>query len=319
MLTKPFLAKCCDRNSLPKLHPTSGSPEDWFSNEILATHNLSGISFDFFVNWHLNPPSITPIIWVKRILSPDYNYQKVIENVDNTFVKEFGEKQLKVFESFAKNNHLKIQFIIFNDELDWSNADSDILVIDFKIVDNGQFIFGHSLITIDEFKNKIRNYSGGPVQIGAKGLIYGTSNLECYLSGTNSLYPGDADLILLDEKSRPICILEFKKHTLNTSILSQQLSNYYPKPDGRKYDRLAILKNYLSDYNANIPILNIYYPTRNHCKEGRLELLKGNAGNLYTNAASNFPLPGTRSNDEYNLIIEKVKKAIGYHHSLLSK
>ncbi|MEO6820255.1 MAG: hypothetical protein ABI266_01350 [Ginsengibacter sp.] len=316
MLKKPILAKCCDRNSMPKTHPTSGSPEDWFSKEILAKHNLSGISFDFFVNWHLNPPSITPIIWIKRILSSQYSYPQAIANIKNTLVKEFGEKQLEVLKAFAKNNHFKIQFIIFKDELYWKDRASEILIVNFKIDENEQFIFDTLLITMDEFETTIRNHSGGSVQIGSKGLIYGTSNLECYLSHTNSLYPGDADMIILDENCKSICILEFKKHTLNSSIESQQLANYYPDPDGRKYNRLAILKEYLKPYNANIPLLNIYYPTRSHFKEGRLELLKGSADNLSTKAASNFALPDIHSIDGFNSIIEKVKRAISYHHSL---
>ena len=86
MLTKPFLAKCGDRSSMPKSHPSSGSPEEWLSDEMLAPHNLSGITFDFFVNWSATPNSITPVIWLKRILLPEFSYQQVLENLENILI-----------------------------------------------------------------------------------------------------------------------------------------------------------------------------------------------------------------------------------------
>ena len=41
-----------------------------------------------------------------------------------------------------------------------------------------------------------------------------------------------------------LAILEFKKHSSNQkypNLEDQTLSNYYPTPDGRKYDRLSLL------------------------------------------------------------------------------
>jgi hypothetical protein len=173
----------------------------------------------------------------------------------------------------------------------------------------------HSIISIESFKELIRYNSGGPVQIGSKALIYGTSNLECYLSGTNSLYPGDVDLILLDRSNKPVGILEFKKHTLSTPISKQRLANYYPYPDGRKYNRLSILKDYLSNESNTVPFFVIYYPTNSECTEGRLELLHGAANNLSTKTASNFALPINNSHKEYSKMIDKLKKAIAYHYN----
>jgi hypothetical protein len=161
----------------------------------------------------------------------------------------------------------------------------------------------------------IRSYSGGPIQIGSKGLIYGTSRLECYLSSTDSLYPGDVDLIVLNPNNRPSAILEFKKHTLATNIREQKLSNYYPRPDGRKYDRLELLREFISGDGGNVPLLVLYYPTNSAFTEGRLELLKGNTGHLATKATGNFLLPTDKSHDKYNNIVSKIVKAIEYHHN----
>lgn len=89
-------------------------------------------------------------------------------------------------------------------------------------------------------------------------------------------------MIILDSENKPQGILEFKKHSLTTSISEQCLSNHYPKPDGRKYNRLSILKDYLSSADNQIPILVVYYPTNPSFTEGRLELLQGKTGYLST-------------------------------------
>lgn len=51
MFLSPYLAGCADRELMPKSHPKSGGPENWFSADALAHHNYYGLSFDFFVNW----------------------------------------------------------------------------------------------------------------------------------------------------------------------------------------------------------------------------------------------------------------------------
>ncbi|CAN5820608.1 hypothetical protein BH10BAC2_BH10BAC2_27230 [soil metagenome] len=317
MLTKPYLAKCADRNSMPKSHPTSGSPEEWLSNSMLSQINLTGISFDFFVDWNANPNAITPVIWIKRILLSQFSYQQLIQNLDEIIILEFGINYLNLLDAFARNNQFTVQFVIFRDDLDWAQNTSEILFVNLVNANANIISFTTNLISIDIVKNLIRQHSGGPIQIGAKGLIYGTSNLECHLSHTDSLYPGDVDLIILNNESKPLCILEFKKHTLNNSISLQRLSNYYPNPDGRKYNRLAILKDYLNETGLNVPIFIVYYPTNPAFTEGRLELLQGNIGNLSTKVASNFDLPVDNSNEEYIKIINKLVKAIEYHNSLV--
>lgn len=317
ILSKPFLAKCGNRSELPKSHPESGCPEHWFSETWLNEHALTGITFDFFVDWSSTPFSLSPEIWIKRIVSPAVNYEDVIENIEEILIKEFGVQQLKTLNNFGVKNNLKIQFILFKDAMDWTDNAQDILVA--ELVSTGDaFTFNPTIITLENLKTSIQKHSGGPVKIGSKGLFYSTSNLECHLSRTDSLYPGDVDLIILDKEGDPVCILEFKKHTLDTSISDQKLSNYYPKPDGRKYNRLAILKEYLSKKNGDIPIFIVYYPTKASFREGRLELLKGEAGNLFTRAASNFPLPGSILREEINPVIGKLLKGILYHHAQIA-
>lgn len=316
MFKSPFLAKCSDRNSMPKQHPTSGAPEDWFSAQMLEKFNLSGLTFDFFVDWSATPPVITPIIWIKKVLDSKFSYKSLIEQLNINMTNELGMLYLNVLESFRVQSDLTVQFIVFKDELNWKENDSTLLVINFCGLVEDEFEFTYEEISIDTFKTIIQKHSGGPIKIGSKGLYYGTSNLECFLSHTNSLYPGDVDLVVFNEDVQPIAIIEYKKHTLSTPISQQQISNYYPRPDARKYNRLSILRDYLNKINPNIPIFILYFPTQDHFTEGRLELLKGDTNALETRAASNFDLPKSKTEAEYNALIKKLLKAITYHNSL---
>ncbi len=142
------------------------------------------------------------------------------------------------------------------------------------------------VISLDNVKDSIRALSGGPVTIGTKGLIYGTSALECYLSQSDALWPGDVDSVLWSHTTNSaVALLEFKKHTLTTPISSQELSSYYPNPDGRKYNRLAVLRDHLS---ANLPLFVIYYPTNTMHDTIKIERVVGPYGGLRASKNSVF-------------------------------
>jgi len=282
MFANPISARCDDTAVAPKVRPISGSVENWFSDEILRRHQLFGLTFDFFVNWSLSPPAITPAIWIKKVLSPNHDYAHVIANLDFIMISELGESYLDLIRSFGSDHNLTIQFILFKYKLDWCLDSSELLIIQLNNRKLSDTIFKAEKVTIVDLKAQIRQYSGMPINTGKKGLTFGTSNLECYLSCTNCIYPDDGDLILLNSKKQPIAIVKFKKHTLRSSITDQKLANYYPTPNARQYNRLSILKDYLSEKYPRIPMLNLYYPTTRNFNEGRLELLKGETGKLTT-------------------------------------
>lgn len=305
----PYLAKCGDRLTMPKSNPVSGSPEDWFSNNVLELNKLRGISFDFFINWAA-VPSLTPILWIKKVVKPEFSYSQVIDVLSDTLIAEFGDEYLYCLKEFALAYKLRVQFILFRDDYNWADSNSNILMVDYVIDAERTFQFTALLIPIEEFKSTIRDYSGGKVNIGSKGLTYGTSNLECYLSGTDSLYPGDVDLIIFNQSSTPICIFEFKKHTLHSPISLQKLSNYYPNPDGRKYNRLAILQQYLNTPDFQLPLVVVYYPTNESETYGRMELLQGHPSNLSTKAACNFRLPASKTLTDFSSVFSVIMKEI---------
>lgn len=132
------------------------------------------------------------------------------------------------------------------------------------------------------------------------------------MSKTDSLYPGDADLLLLNEDNKAVCILEFKKHTLSSPISEQCFTNYYPRPDGRKYKRLALLRDYLaSKSNSRILFFVLYYPTQTYIEQQwKLEIIEGNAFSLRATDSFTFELPADKSDNEYKKVIEKISQVI---------
>ena len=314
-LSKPILARCNDRSVLAKEHPTAGNPDIWFDNKHLTHHNVIGCSFDFFIDWSATPNKVSPTIWIKRVLSPPHSYQSISSDISNILFTEFGVAHLKAISTFCVSFRLECKILIFRDDYDWSDDNSELMFVTIteSSVANNSFEF--EIIPLSTLKNQIQQYSGGPVVIGHKGLIYGTSRLECALSNTNSLYPGDADLLILDKDYKPISLIEFKKHTLTKDIHQEKLSNWYPNPDKRKYDRLAILQDYLSTQTNSIPFFTLYFPTRPQFKIGILELISGPVGNMKSLIASPFNLPQVSKPETFQPIIEKVLKGIAYHYS----
>lgn len=318
MLQKPFLALCSNRAIQAKKHPTSFTPEDWFSDASLiqSDNKFLGIEFDFFVNWAKAPVEVTQTIWIKRILQSDYNYAQVIDDLNAILITEFTLAFLGRMFRFCTTAQLQLQIIIFRDDYDWSNPKSDVLIVTVKKVSESNIEFTAELVSIGEFKADIRRYSGGAISVGRKGLIYGTSRLECFLSTSDSAYPGDVDKVLLSaDTDRPVAILEFKKHTKTGLIDTQTMMNYYPGLDSRKYDRLATLRNYISPDKTHIPIIVLHYPTEASIKDGKIELIDGEMGKLKPIGASKFHLPEDNSAKEFLKAIDAVSEAITEYYA----
>lgn len=296
MLNNPKLALCANRSTLPKSNEKSGSPEEWFTNNLLADRGFMGINFDFFVDWSTALHTLTEVIWIKQILSPDQKYDDFLIDVKGNLIKRFGESFLRLLCKFSKSYSLKVYFVILNDEQDWKDPNSIVCMVNLE----EGFAFTSEMLSIDNFKTLIKKYSGGPVYVGNKGLIYGTTSLECFLSKTDSAYPGDMDMLLLNENADPVAILEFKKHTLSPDISGQTLSKYYPNPDARKYDRLMIFKEYvLKRTGHDIPLIVFFYPSNSLGEAGRAEVIAGAAGKLFTKFSAKFILPVDNSDREY--------------------
>lgn len=303
MLTKPKLAKSTDRTVLPKSHPTAGDPELWFSNRLLAEYECFGISFDFFIDW--SDETVSPEVWVKRIATSNEDLSDLSEEaIYKLIIACDGKDELQQAAAFLHSHNLEFKYLLFAESNDWNKYPAPI--VEVTIDENGD-VTAVEQISLNELRNKIKRLSGGPVRVGTKGLNYSTSSLEAYLSLTDSLYPGDLDQIIINDEGEAIAILEYKKHTLDTPIENQALKNYYPSPDRRKYDRIAILRDYIDE---SLPIVVVYYPTKTHIKSVKLELLQGVKGQLSTKKTKLVTLPTKGSKASYIEVYENILNMI---------
>lgn len=307
-LRLPKLALCSDRDRFPKYNVNSGSPEDWFSIQRLKKFGLFPINFDFFVNWSAVPPKVTRNIWIKSILNSEIDSLlcddgSVNESlIFNLLTNLYGVDFLKVTSSFAFVNVLHLEFLIFRD-VDWYSNPNEKIIFSRALNHADSLSFKSKVIGLEELMGKITLGSGGEVYVGKKGLIYGTSTLECYLSNTPSAYPGDADMVLVDIKtSKPRCILEFKKHNLSSSVEEQKVSNYYPRPDKRKYDRLAVLRDFFVE---DLALVNVYYPTLDSHYQTKVEIISGGIGSIKSCKEAMINLPSISSEDSMDLYVKE--------------
>ena len=275
MLSKPILAKCEDRASFAKVNPVYGEPDQWMTSANLKPLGLSAISFDFFVNWGVNPRSVGDQLWVKRIA---HNSVENLRRDDVLLGANACGDDLVALEGFAVRYGFTPRYMIFQDSLNWRSEPAPLLVATLA---NGRFENGRCC-NLDQVMAAIRKYSGGPVRIGGKGLIYATSKLECYLSTTDALWPGDADCVLWSAaENRAIALLEFKKHNIETSLEAEDFQKYMHR-DRRKWERLGLLRD-----RIEAPLFCIYYstdPTERYIKierfDGRFDALQASESEM---------------------------------------
>lgn len=283
----PKLAKCSDRTNLAKSHERGG-PEDWLTGSILSSHGLIGLTFDFFVDW--NRGALTNQLWIKRITDlPIERHTEVNLHEITQSALALGDN-LHGLHTFATEFNFEPRYMIFRENVDWKNASEHILKL--KLGD-GIFEQSHAC-SLQSVMKQIRDYSGGPVKVGAKGLIYGTSALECYLSQTDAAWPGDCDMVLWNPNGKNVeAILEFKKHTLDTAIGDQNLGNYL-RTDFRKWQRLAMLRDRLG---SNTKLFCIYYPTGPNPPHGQIkvESIIGESNNLTSCGSALISIDDKRS------------------------
>ena len=300
MLCKPILAFCNDRARPAPTHSFSGEPDKWLADTYLQSHCLVGLTFDFFVNWDTRTTSKP--LWIKRIVEPSFtSWPDVSHGISNAIYQCDGKKKVKQLCEFAAKHDMTCHYFLFKESSDWQNSPTPIVAVSFggdgSVTDVRE-------VELSVLKRRIRHWAGGHVPVGDKGLIMGLSTLECYLANDirheGVAWPGDADLVLVDSNFTPHAIIEFKKHTRNArfSFSDQKLSNYYWRgdrwsPDGRKYNRLAMLRDHLSHLSgmAPLPIIVVYFPTPTSINEVQLERVEGADRELITTRSEFVPLP----------------------------
>ncbi|MET3321038.1 UNVERIFIED_ORG: hypothetical protein ABIC97_004139 [Peribacillus simplex] len=257
MLSKPISAKNPERVDHPEKHSTAGDVEDWFSSTVLNQFDLTGVTVDFFVDWSNN--TLSNELWVKRVV-----FEEILESTSNEVIQELiyscdSEQFVKDLANLAKLTNSSLKYKLFRESTNWETLkENSEPILSVDINDVGKVV-NVERVKLETLKEQIRMLSGGPAWVGKKGLTYSTTKLEYVLSMTDSAWPGDVDFILLNNEKKPIAILEFKKHTLSSKIEAHKFEKYYYEKfsDRKKYNRLAILRDYLK-----VPLLVLYYPTR---------------------------------------------------------
>ena len=182
---------------------------------------------------------------------------------------------------------------LFKESADYQYLPDPIIEVTF---DGSGSVVGLQKIEISILRNRIRQLRGGPASVGPKGLTYGLTSLECFLSKTPDIWPGDADLVLVDSNFMPLAIIEFKKDTIGTPISSETLSNYYPSRDPRKYDSFAHLRDHFTNDPSTLPIIILYYSVKEPLdQQVKLERIEGAAGNMRATNSELVPLPNARN------------------------
>lgn len=258
MQIKPLQqAECANRCKV-----TSGpNPGDWITPSLPAGWRL--VSYHFFVNWGNEPPTVASRIWMTRQLwlDPGETLDGIRKaDVLAAFSASSARQEFEDLERIFAPCGQQVSAILLP-EIPMSdiNDDTPIWVI-IRGYDGEPSVLKFPLRWL---KSLIQQYSGGPVKIGDKGLILGTSAVECHLSHTNAAFPGDADAVIVDDQNRIRYLIEYKKHTKkNDPISSHLVTRYYPKPDGRKYQRLeALAAHYRLAQQSAIPLVVLYYST----------------------------------------------------------
>ena len=293
MLHKPILARCDDRTRQARTHP-NGEPEEWLADTYLEPFGLVGVTFDFFVNWNAN--SIPKELWIKRIVDEAFTPWPITHGRDipGAIYQCDGEQKVRQLCRLADRHHFTCHYFLFKESVYWGTRPEPIAEVRF---DGNGTVVRILRVKLPNLIDRIKQLRGGPASVGPKGLTYGLTLLECHLSKTDALWPGDADLVLVDSVFTPRAIVEFKKDTIGTPISSETLSNYYPRPDTRKYNSFAHLRDHFTDDPSTLPIIILYYSVKVPLdQQVKLERIEGAAGRLRSVNSELLPLPD--ANDE---------------------
>lgn len=306
---EPVLALCTDRSKLAKENPLLAGPDVWMPYVIAETDDLFSVSFDYFINW--KTLQLDRDFWLKCPINLGKipNLEELGDNEITNLLRR--HERFKSLVKFSGANQAGASAVIFDDAQPWSQDSSTIIIASWPkdpISGRGLTI---NRCNVPQLKEIIKFKSGGPISIGDKKLFYGTSRLECHLSKTDALWPGDADLLICDRSSmRPIAIIEYKKHTESSkkTFKDQCIGNYYPYPDGRKYDRLELLAKQISR-NPPIKFFTLYYSTIQSELDVKLEEVVGTYGNLKSGSHYTFNISPQHPEDGYKNVLTKIRMA----------
>lgn len=306
------LARCDNRSVIARDHPVLGGPVNWAPPGTTIERRLAWLNFDFFIDWGSTETPVSNHLWLKiPVRRPFFDE---IRGVEGEKIRELllSESDFVQLVRFGKQQGFTISAIIFDDYGDFR---SEFNAWIFTVQPEKKSFSCHRL-TLGQLMGLIQKHSGGPVKVGSKGLMYGTSRLECFLSKTDAAWPGDVDALLVDSSANfeAKAIFEFKKCTnrARVAFCNERLGNYYPHPDKRKYDRLAFLGERLSADGA-LPIHIVFYS--NQADERRLIFeiaeLSGRSSELRVIYRNVYDIAPNNGQDVREIMVDHLKETVG--------
>lgn len=273
MIRNLFQARCEDR---AKVITVAEQPLEWIQSALTGTQTTR--SFHFLVSWTANPPCIAGPLWMTRLLMATHD-REIEAATDETVRVAVETADLRrawmPLSSLAERLGTGAECVLLPEyQAKTVDANSPVWRVSWTASGTMQLSGG----SVRELAGHIRRIRGGDAALGSKGLIYGTSAVECWLSRTGDIFPGDCDCLLC-ENDEPRVIIELKKHTLSGPIGDNLASKYYPVPDGRKFDALFALQRKCQEvYGRDVPIAVVYYATR--FRAVRVQMIAGQGGAL---------------------------------------
>ena len=307
MLSKPVLARCDNRRIQARLHPSSGTPEEWLSDTYLEPYGLLGLTFDFFVNW--NAASIPNELWIKRIVDDAFTPWPITQSrrIPGEIHRCDGEEKVRQLCKFADEHNFTCHYFLFKETPDSRHPPEPIVEVRFDGNGSVERVLN---VKLSDLKDRIQQLRGRPFSTD-KTLYYGLTSLECYLSNnTSAAWPGDADLVLVDANFTPRAIIEFKKETQGKPIPNETLSNHYPKDDPLKYDSFAYFRDHFTNDPSTLPIIVLYYSVVKSTHQVKLERIEGAPRRLKATNSVLLPLPNANDEASCKTLIDALLRMI---------
>lgn len=283
----PALARTDNRAVTAKTRSDSGPPEEWFDGELLAAHRLGATSFDFFVDWRtwrLSRPVLAK-------LSATRTEGEGVVGADVSAVRSAlagHTDRGQVLFRMASNHDLDPVWVVVPDWCNWGASSGEIL---WCPVGSDGLPQSVKRMGVQAIREMIAEHTGERFK-PQKGLYWSTTGLEGYLSGTDTPWPGDADLVLVaHETGLPTAIVEFRKQTQDRELTSRFL-DYYPGPDSRRWDRLAVLARH---FDPPPVLLAVHYSVVESEMGVLVVRMGGDPGSLVEVSEDRFQVPTNRS------------------------
>ena len=253
-----YLAPCTNRRR-PIGDP---DPSRWLYPALPTGWKL--FSFHFSINWRGDKPVVDGPFLMCRLVEPGQEAisrkeadEELLSSFDNSEEFHYFRELERVSNLYGRN----LTAILLPEDPSEQVTDETIFwTISGEAEGDKLAIRSHP---VSDLKRAIRGRHGIPTREGGKGLTLGTSKVECYLSTSWDIFPGDVDAVVVDERDCIRHLIEYKKHTIPDKIDNHLAQKYYRKSDPRKYQSLQALTediNRRPHEEARLTIL--YYSTR---------------------------------------------------------